>query len=472
MSLPVTISGRSRPNMGRHEPSGTFERPMTQTATSDRPAGQHRQQDPQQPRVGASWWTRLARPRLAWWLCGSSLLLMAAGLVLLTLSRHARFPPSMDPWDEQALVILQFLGAPILGGLIAARRPANVYGWLWCVIGLGVGLDAFARGYATYGRFARPGILPGAMVVAWATNFTWILGLGLLPLVLLLFPDGRVPTRRWRPLAWLILFLAVALPLEGALSPESLQPFLANPIGITGGPLGWLVQAFGQVAFPLFLTTLPAAALALALRFRRARGVERQQLKWFAAAGLILVAVPVADTISPLGFDSNRLIELLSTWPLYVAIGIAILRYRLYDIDRLLNRTLVYGLLTLILGLSYSGAVLVASQLSGGIGDQPPSWAVAGATLATAALFQPARRRIQQLVDRRFNRRRYDAAATIQAFAARLRQQLDLDALSAELLAVVDQTMEPTRTSLWLRPTAPPPARQGLTRQPQLHRGE
>jgi hypothetical protein len=393
---------------------------------------------------------------------------MAAGLVLLTLSRHAQFPPSMDPWDEQALVILQFLGAPILGWLIAARRPANLYGWLWCVIGLGVGLDAFARGYATYGLLGRPGALPGVMAAAWATNFTWILGLGLLPLVLLLFPDGRLPTRRWRPLAWLILFLAVALPLEGALSPESLQlfPFLDNLIGITGGPLGWLVQAFGPVGFQLFLATLPAAALALALRFRRARGVERQQLKWFAAAGLILVAVRIADTISPFGFDANRLIELLSTWPLYVAIGIAILRYRLYDIDRLLNRTLVYGLLTLILGLGYSAAVLVAGQLSGGLGDQPPSWAVAGATLATAALFQPARRRIQAIVDRRFNRRRYDAAATIEAFAAHLRQQLDLDVLTAELLAVVDETMEPTRTSLWLRPAPQPPERTVLTSPP------
>jgi hypothetical protein len=391
-------------------------------------------------------------------LCGSSLLLMAAGLGLLALSRHARFPPSMDPWDEQALVILQFLGAPILGGLIAARRPANLYGWLWCAIGLGVGLDALARGYANYGLLGHPGGLPGVMVAAWATNFTWILGLGLFPLVLLLFPDGRVPSRRWRPLAWLTLFLAVALPLEGAVSPGPLQqfPFLDNPVEVTGGPLGGLIQAFGPVGFRLFLATLPAAALSLILRFRRARGVERQQLKWFAAAGLVLVAVPVADTISPFGFDSNRLLELLSTWPLYVGIGIAILRYRLYDIDRLLNRTLVYGLLTVVLGLGYSGAVLVAGQLFGGLGGRPPSWAVAGATLATAALFQPARRRIQAAVDRRFNRRRYDAAATIQAFATRLRQQLDLDALTGELLAVVDQTMEPTRTSLWLRPTRQP----------------
>ena len=252
----------------------------------------------------------------------------------------------------------------------------------------------------------------------------------------------------------------------GRPQPRVAPAVLANPIGVTGGALGWLVQAFGQAGFPLFLATLPAAALALALRFRRARGVERQQLKWFAAAGLVLVAVPIADTISPFGFDSNRLIELLSTWPLYVGIGIAILRYRLYDIDRLLNRTLVYGLLTLILGLGYSAAVLVAGQLSGGLGDQPPSWAIAAATLATAALFQPARRRIQTTVDRRFNRRRYDAAATIEAFATRLRQQLDLDALTTQLLAVVDQTMEPTRTSLWLRRPPQPPERTALTSPP------
>jgi hypothetical protein len=317
-----------------------------------------------------------------------------------------------------------------------------------------VGLDALARGYATYGLLGRPGGLPAATAAAWATNATWILGLGLVPLALLLFPDGRLPTRRWRLLAWLTLALAVALPLETAVVPGELQffPFLDNPVGVTGGALGWLVHAFGQVAFfPLFLATLPAAAVALALRFRRARGPQRQQLKWFAYAGLILVAVPIADTISPFGFSSNRLIELLSTWPLYVAIGIAILRHRLYDIDRLWNRTLVYGLLTAILGGAYAVGVLVIGQrLSPG--DNPSSLVVAASTLAVAALFQPLRRAIQRLVDRRFNRRRYNAVQTIETFSARLRQQIDLDTLTAQLLAVVDQTMEPTRVALWLRP--------------------
>jgi hypothetical protein len=414
--------------------------------------GNHDQQGKQR-RIAASRLARIAQPRLAWWLCAGSLLLMATGLVLLVLSRHAQFPPSTDRWDEQALAVLEFLGAPILGGLIASRRPANAYGWLWCAIGLGVGLDALARGYATYSLLGRPGGLPAATTVAWATNVTWILGLGLVPLVLLLFPDGRLPTRRWRPLEWLTLALAVALPLEGAVSPGELQffPFLDNPVGVMGGALGWLVHAFGQVGFQLFLAMLPAAAVALALRFRRARGPQRQQLKWFAYAGLILVAVPIADTISPFGFDSNRLIELLSTWPLYVAIGIAILRHRLYDIDRLLNRTLVYGLLTAILGGAYAVGVLVLGQrLSPG--HHPSSLVVAASTLVVAALFQPLRRAIQRTVDRRFNRRRYDAVQTIETFSARLRQQIDLDTLTAQLLAVVDQTMEPTRVALWLRP--------------------
>jgi hypothetical protein len=188
---------------------------------------------------------------------------------------------------------------------------------------------------------------------------------------------------------------------------------------------------------------------ALAVRFRRARGVERQQLKWFLFASAITLASIIASQQQPV----LRLltVPLVATIP--VATGIAILRYQLYDIDRLISRTLVYALLTALLGAVYAGVVLVLVQVSGGIATKPPSWAVAGATLAAAALFQPARRRIQAVVDRRFNRRRYDAARTVEAFGARMRDQIDLDTLSTELLAVVDQTMEPTRVSLWLRPS-------------------
>jgi hypothetical protein len=224
---------------------------------------------------------------------------------------------------------------------------------------------------------------------------------------------------------------------------------VANPIGISG--LAHPEQgAVGAVLTGLFTLTAIAACVSLVLRFRRAQGEERQQVKWFAyAASLMVIALPVGALLVPAGGD---LIAALTIALLPVAAGIAILRYRLYDIDRLINRTLVYGLLTAILGLGYATTVLVLGQLFGGIGAEPPSWVVAGATLAVAALFQPARRRIQTAVDRRFNRRKYNTAKTIEAFSVRLRDEIDLDALTAELLAVVDQTVEPTTASLWLRP--------------------
>ena len=204
----------------------------------------------------------------------------------------------------------------------------------------------------------------------------------------------------------------------------------------------------GVIAAALF-----AAAGSLLLRWRRARGVERQQLKWLAYAAVMLVVVTIASSWLP---DTLSIVMSTSMTLLFpVATGIAVVRYRLYDIDRLINRTLVYGLLTALLGAVYAGTVLVLGQVFGGVGGNPPSWAVAGATLAVAALFQPARRRIQAVVDRRFNRRRYDAARTVDGFSARLRDEVDLDTLSAELLAVVDQTMQPTTASVWLRPTGP-----------------
>jgi hypothetical protein len=209
--------------------------------------------------------------------------------------------------------------------------------------------------------------------------------------------------------------------------------------------------AAGAVLTGLFTAVSLAACASLVARFRRARGEERQQLKWFAyAATLMVISSVVGGMLFPAGGDVGAGITIAL---LPVAAGIAILRYRLYDIDRLINRTLVYGLLTALLGLVYATAVLVLGQVFGGVTDDPPSWAVAGATLAVAALFQPARRRIQAVVDRQFNRRKYDMAKTVEAFSARLRDEVDLDTLSAELLAVVNQTMEPTRASLWLRPS-------------------
>jgi hypothetical protein len=208
---------------------------------------------------------------------------------------------------------------------------------------------------------------------------------------------------------------------------------------------------------------LVASAAAPLVRFRRARGEQRQQLKWFACAVGLLVGFLILGS-SPLPAWAkalNPILGMLAVYGIAAAIGIAVLRYRLYAIDRIVNRTLVYGLLTALLAGVYAGAVLVLGQLFGGVGEDPSSWVVAGATLAAAALFQPARHRIQQVVDRRFNRRKYDAARTVEAFSARLRDEVDLDALTVELLAVADQTMQPTTVSLWLRPAPQVPPRGG-----------
>ena len=231
-----------------------------------------------------------------------------------------------------------------------------------------------------------------------------------------------------------------------------------TPLGV-----GWaeqLLERIGPVLGLLFMLFVVLVLVSLVLRFRRARGDERQQLKWFTFAAALTAVLPptlggLAEQVDyPLvGAVFFSLVIVM----LPAAIGVAILKYRLYDIDRLINRTLVYGLLTILLAGVYAGAVLVLGQLFGGVGTDPPSWAVAGATLAVAALFQPARRRIQQVVDRRFNRRKYDAARTIEAFSARLRDKVDLDALAAELLTVANQTMQPTTVSLWLRPASQAP---------------
>jgi MFS family permease len=242
---------------------------------------------------------------------------------------------------------------------------------------------------------------------------------------------------------------------------------VSNPLGIQSAEAAF--NLLGAVVAPVLgvLTILSAASIVV--RFRRTRGVERQQLKWFTYAAVLSVLAWLVFALTGLQEQLPSALEyivgaiFLAGVP--VAIGIALLRYHLYDIDRLIRRTLVYGVLSALLGAVYAGTVLLLGQLFGGIGAEPPSWVVAGATLAVAALFGPARHRVQQVVDRRFNRRRYDAAKTIERFSVRLRDQVDLDTLTAELLAVVDQTVEPTKATLWLRPggsrAAPQPGRVG-----------
>jgi hypothetical protein len=342
--------------------------------------------------------------------------------------------------------------------VIVAHRPGNAIGWIFSAIGLLTATGMLAGEYTARANLGRLDALPGGVLAAWYNSWWWYPTFALvLVFTPLLFPTGRLLSARWRPVA-----TAAAAATMGVTALTALKPTLQdedyvvrNPIGLAG------IQspeqsAVGAVLFGLLLACMVAAALSLVLRFRRSQGVERQQLKWFTYAGaLMILSLLVTDFLLPDSSNVEVYTGLVAAL-VPVAAGVAILRHRLYDIDRLINRTLVYGLLTTLLGAIYAGTVLVLGQVFGGVGGDPPSWVVACATLAAAALFQPARRRIQQVVDRRFNRRKYNAAQTIEAFSARLRDQVDLDTLSAEVLAVVDQTMQPTTASLWLRQQVKP----------------
>ena len=391
---------------------------------------------------------------VAWGLLALGLVGNAAGVVLSVANGSFLQNPG-----EGVLLILAFGSFLVVGCLLLARRPGNVIGWILTAVGLLTTTAILAEGYAKYAYVTHPGPLPGRLVAAWV--FTWIWAPTVMLTVvfpLLLFPTGHSLSPRWRPVTWLAVGLTAVWTIVSALSPIleiSKGHTIANPIGVAAANQNGTLLA--AILTSLGLSMVAAAVISLVVRFRRSRGVERQQLKWFTYAGaLVLFAVLSGQVLPSLG-DTPFVVVIA----LPVAVGIAILRYRLYDIDRLINRTLVYGLLTVILGLIYAATVLVLGQLFGGVGGNPPSWAVAGATLAVAALFQPARRRIQAAVDRRFNRRKYNAAGTIELFSARLREQVDLDTLSAELLAVVDQTMQPTLAWLWLRPSVPGARRTG-----------
>jgi hypothetical protein len=300
--------------------------------------------------------------------------------------------------------------------------------------------------------------------MSWLGNWAWAPALGLfMTFALLLFPDGRLPSHRWRPVAWLSAASIVLICVPGGAwswPQRGVGLVESNQEGLEHAPR--LVPLLGQAGILLMLLCGLASAVALLVRFRRSRGVERQQLKWFAFAGVVTVA-GIVLIILPISYGLISPVSVLVALPVLVsmpvAAGVAIVRHRLYDIDRIINRTLVYGLLTTLLAAVYAGLVLILGQVFGGVGRDPPSWAVAGATLAVAALFQPARRRIQAVVDRRFNRRKYNASKTVEAFSVRLRDEVDLDALAAELLAVADQTMQPTTVSLWLRPVPQAPPR-------------
>jgi len=387
---------------------------------------------------------------LAWGLYALVLLCLAMLPWLDRLLRQAGRPELTPLASDAAALVLGVVSAATVGAVLASRRPRHPVGWLLLTLGLSLAAAGAATGYANYGALARPGALPAAAYAALYHSISILIVAACLGFVLLLTPTGKLPSPRWR---WWARVAAAAPPLAAV--STAMLPFeppyqsVANPLAVPDlvGPLRVVDAVFWVVT----VLAIAVAAGSLLVRFRRARGVERQQLRWLAlAAGLTGVLLLILVALAPTGN------ELLLGWLtavcvalLPLATGAAILRYRLYDLDRIISRTLAYGLLTVLLGLGYAGVVLGLGQLVG----QRSSLVVAGATLAVAGVFQPTRRRVQAAVDRRCNRRRYDAAQTIAAFSARLRDEIDLDTLTAELLAVVHQTMQPTRASLWLRPS-------------------
>jgi hypothetical protein len=404
--------------------------------------------------VGRSAWARWWPAGLAWALWVLALLGVATIPWFDHLLRQAGRPELTQLHAVTLPSVVAALIAVTVGAVLAGRRPRHPVGWLLLVLGLAVTASGVVDGYARYGLLARPGALPAARWLAVFSPATLYLGFVCVGLVLLLTPSGSLPSPRWR---WWVRLVAagpvvflVALAVGPGLVIAPYDPVIDQ---VTSPALAGAVGVAIAVAVAIAVGGLAVGVWSLVVRFRRARGVEREQLRWvaFAAAltvppaALILIGVVVGATGAVLVVLAVGVCMAL----LPLAIGAAILRYRLYDLDRIISRTLAYGLLTILLGGAYVGVALGLGQLLG----QDTSLAVAGATLVVAALFQPARRRIQAAVDRRFNRRRHDAAHTIAAFSSRLRQQVDLDTLTVELLAVVDQTMQPTSVSLWLRPS-------------------
>jgi hypothetical protein len=399
--------------------------------------------------------------------------MFVAGAILTILSLYVTAPAAQpfSDWGSggaigNLLILAPFLAFTIVGALIASRRPENPIGWICLVAGLFWTLIALDDQYTAYG-LATTGVVPFPAAVVALSQWLWVPPVGLLSIYLILFfPDGRLPSRRWRPLAWFSGAVMALVSLAIALAPGPLPDLggVRNPFGLEGYP--WIADATNVIPALLPLCTL-ASALSLVLRYRRSGSEEREQIKWIAFAGSFVGLMSLITVVSTLIFapefpDSTGTqplwlgvlqdVELLSFAGIPVAVGIAVLRYRLYDIDVIINRTLVYGSLTATLIALYFGGIVVLQRLFVLLTGQQSTLAVVASTLLIAALFNPLRRRIQSFIDRRFYRRKYDARKTLEAFTAKLRDETDFDALNAELVGVVNETIQPAHVSLWLRP--------------------
>jgi hypothetical protein len=383
-----------------------------------------------------------------------SVLVAAGTLVLLALGAGESTPADsfgLSGYGGLSFVVASLAFATV-GAMVAVRVPANPIGWIFCLAGFVLAAGDFFFQYADQTLFMSPDGLPGGTLAAWLQNLGLPPAFGLLGVAVLLFPDGRLPSRRWRPALWLAL-TGIALIVVGySLRPGPLDdPFaiVSNPVGVAG--TFELMDALSGFGWMFMGASVALAALATSIRLRRSRGLERAQLKWLAlaaaVAGVAIVSDVISYFVSATGINELRNVVLGLGFVVFpVAAGAAILRYRLFDIDVVINRTLVYGALTATLAATYLGLVLLVGLAVGRSG-----FAVAVSTLAVAALFRPARARIQDAVDRRFYRHRYDAAKTLEAFGTRLRDEVDLEAVGSALHAAVHDTVQPAHLSLWLQ---------------------
>src|SRR5829696_5104580 len=394
---------------------------------------------------------------LAWSMCALSLALTALSLLLLLLNLSHPDVPIHPYWEVDTLFAVSFT---LVGALIVSRSsPKHPIGWLFCALGLSYGMTHFVAQYARYALLAAPGSLPAGEAAGWIFSLGWVPALGFTVFLGLLFPDGQLPGRRWRWFFWLSLLLIIAGAISQAFAPGLVLALevggIYNPLGVEGLP-----NAFKLIQTLLF-TLIFISVASLFVRRLRARGIERQQLKWFTYASTLAISGTILTyTISEatgsvwLGWV-GYVLTLVGLIAIPISMGMAILRYRLYEIDLIINRTLVYGLLTAILVLFYFGSVTALQSLFSLLTGQGNTLAIVASTLAIAALFNPLRRRIQRFIVRRFYRRKYDAAMILEEFGTKLRDQTDLEKLCEDLAEVVDETMQPAHVSVILRSEVP-----------------
>jgi hypothetical protein len=398
--------------------------------------------------------TRAAR-WLAWSLMVLSVVLLVGGIALDQMTRSTA-PGRLYYGPVNAFFYLAtVLTFSVVGAIIASRQPRNAIGWIFCGVGLVMGINSLAGGYAEYRLSGGYGPWSLAETAAWFASWSWTI-LVYLPtsFLLLLFPDGRLPSPRWRPVAWCAVLGLIGLVVGTALQTGPLGDFpqIMNPYGVDS----LILDAVAVTGYILASASMVASAVSLIVRMRRAGRVERQQIKWLAYGGALAVgAVFVGGVISVWIGEVGISLITIGLLGVPVFTGVAIARYRLYDIDIVINRTLVYGALTAALVAVYFGGVATTQTIFRtltGQQEQQPQLAIVVSTLAIAALFNPLRRRIQSFIDRRFYRSKYDARKTLGAFSAKLRDETDLGALSDDLVGVVRESMQPAHVSLWLRP--------------------